>query len=81
MSKPNDWFGIKCDKHQDQLLYVLNVIFQQQKKNMYICMQSHKKFNRNTKKKINCSNTDLTQNHSDLTCIHEQYTSTLEIID
>lgn len=51
MSKPNDWFGIKCDKHQDQLLYVLNVIFQQQKKNMYICMQSHKKFNRNTKKK------------------------------
>lgn len=32
MSKPNDWFGIKCDKHQDQLLYVLNVIFQQQKK-------------------------------------------------
>lgn len=39
MSKPNDWFGIKCDKHQDQLLYVLNVIFQQQKKKpcIYAC--------------------------------------------
>lgn len=53
MSKPNDWFGIKCDKHQDQLLYVLNVIFQQQKKkHVYMHAKSQEIEQKYKKKKI-----------------------------